>query len=68
MKKYYVNKNAQKNGDHEVHTLDCSYLPKPENRQYLGTFSSCHRAVEEAKKYYSNSDGCAYCCSECHNR
>ena len=26
MKKYYVNKNAQGNGDHEVHAEDCSNL------------------------------------------
>ena len=28
---YYVNKNAQSNGDHEVHNKTCSYLPEAEN-------------------------------------
>lgn len=25
--RYYVNKNSQSNGDHEVHTRSCSFLP-----------------------------------------
>ena len=36
MARYYVNKNAQQNGDHEVHTTGCQWLPKSENRIYLG--------------------------------
>lgn len=47
---YFVNKNAQANGDHEVHTSDCIYLPKPENRIQLGNFANCWNAVREAKK------------------
>ncbi len=64
--KYYVNKNAQSNGDHEVHTEDCRYLPNSENRKFLGEFSNCKDAVTEAKKTYSKSNGCYYCCSSCH--
>ena len=45
---YYVNKNAQSNGDHEVHKTGCSWLPKTENRIYLGDFSSCSLAVTKA--------------------
>lgn len=66
MKKYYVNKNAQSNGDHEVHKSGCSWLPKRENRIYLGEFSSCKGAVREAKKHYSQVNGCYYCSNECH--
>jgi hypothetical protein len=66
MKYYYVNKNAQPNGDHEVHTGDCSHLPQPENRLYLGLFSNCKDAVKKAKETYSQSDGCYYCCNACH--
>ena len=66
MDHYYVNRNAQANGDHEVHTTICSYLPSPENRCYLGYFSSCADAVKEAKKMYSQSNGCFYCCGVCH--
>ena len=38
MKHYYVNKNPQIRGEHEVHSSDCIYLPTLENRQYLGYF------------------------------
>jgi len=31
MDHYYVNKNEQSNGDHEVHTGNCIYLPSVEN-------------------------------------
>lgn len=66
MTRYYVNKHAQANGDHEVHTSGCSFLPEIENRIYLGEFSSCQGAVTEAKKYYSEADGCFYCSYACH--
>jgi len=63
---YYVNKQAQSNGDHEVHKSDCSRLPSKENRMYLGDFPSCHGAVKEAKKHYPQSNGCYYCANACH--
>jgi hypothetical protein len=66
MAKYYVNENAQENGDHEVHEAGCSYMPKAENRYYLGEFSSCQQAVAAAKKLYPTADGCYYCCPACH--
>ena len=31
MTSYYVNRNAQANGDHEVHTVLCERLPNIEN-------------------------------------
>ncbi|MCY4089141.1 MAG: hypothetical protein OXF49_03405 [Candidatus Saccharibacteria bacterium] len=63
---YYVNRNAQSNGDHEVHVPSCSHCPNPENRIYLGTFSNCWAAVREAKKYFSQANGCYYCVNPCH--
>lgn len=63
---YYVNKNAQANGDHEVHKSSCSRMPYPENRKYLGDFSNCRDAVREAKKTYTTADGCFYCSPACH--
>lgn len=44
---YYVNQNAQSNGDHEVHVSTCSYLPDATNRTYLGDFQTCGPAVTE---------------------
>lgn len=65
MARYYVNMNAQSNGDHEVHTGTCSFLPNPENRLYLGEFESCAPAVREAKRRYAQSNGCYYCARAC---
>lgn len=64
--KYYVNKNAQTNGDHEVHNENCRYLPSIENRKYLGDFFNCSDAVIEAKKIYLKSNGCKTCSISCH--
>jgi hypothetical protein len=66
MKKYYVNDNAQNNGDHEVHKEGCIYLPEIISKTYLGKFYSCENAVKEAKKTYSTADGCKTCSEECH--
>ena len=66
MSLYYVNKNAQSNGDHEVHTTGCSFMPLPDNRIYLGDFYSCTSAVLEAEKHYIQVNGCYYCSEPCH--
>ena len=66
MAKYYVNKNAQSNGDHEVHKLGCTWMPSKENRIYLGEFDCCSDAVKKAKKHYNKCNGCYYCCNGCH--
>ena len=66
-KSYYVNDNAQDNGDHEVHVQGCSWLDQVKSKTYLGQFENCKDAVKEAKKTYTQSNGCAYCCPECHD-
>ncbi len=66
MADYYVNKQAQDNGDHEVHKSGCHYMPSTQHRLYLGNFSGCRPAVTEAKKHYRQSNGCYYCARECH--
>lgn len=62
---YYVNKNAQTNGDHEVHNSGCSFLSDQQNRLYLGTFDSCGPAAAEAKRTYPSSNGCFFCSRAC---
>ena len=64
MNLYYVNNKAQNNGDHEVHKSGCSFMPS--DKQYLGYFNNCKDAVKEAKKTYTQSNGCYYCSKECH--
>lgn len=69
MPEYCVNRNAQPNtGDHEVHDLasEKGCLPDPQNRLILGWYASCGEAVEAAKRYYNDVNGCYYCANECH--
>ena len=66
MARYYVNRNAQNNGDHEVHQDGCPTPAKPENRLYLGDFDSCFPAVQAAKSYYPQANGCKHCAAPCH--
>jgi len=63
---YYVNKTAQTNGDHEVHKSGCQWMPNDDNRISLGDHSSCAPAVTAAKRHYSQCNGCATCCPDCH--
>lgn len=61
---YYVNNDAQSNGDHEVHKDGCAWMPS--NKKYLGDHSSCYTAVAEAKKTYRTANGCKHCSTQCH--
>lgn len=63
---YCVNKNAQSNGDHEVHKVGCSFYPEEQNRVSLGDHATCSPAVTEAKKTYEQANGCFYCSKACH--
>jgi hypothetical protein len=66
MSQFYVNTQAQDNGDHEVHTTGCSHPPLISNRKELGYFSNCHEAVAVARISYPTANGCYWCCRECH--
>jgi hypothetical protein len=70
MAKFIINRNAQSNGDHEVHnaTTGCSFMPAPENQIDLGVHVSCHGAVSLAKQKWPDNriNGCYYCCNACH--
>ncbi len=66
MRDYYVTTRPQANGDHEVHTADCAWLPGKENRRYLGRFSTCYGALLAARALYEQVNGCYWCSRECH--
>ncbi len=68
MASYYVNQKAQANGDHEVHTASCQYLPSEANRLYLGEFASCGPAVTAARQHYQQVNGCRTCSYACHTQ
>ena len=62
MPTYYVDKNIQANGNHKVHKLGCNNLPKQMERIYLGSFTVSNNAIETARKYYPQVEGCNKCC------
>ena len=48
--RYFVNRDVDVSGDHEVHAAGCRRLPGMKHRIYFGTFVPCRAAVQEAKK------------------
>jgi len=68
MQHYYVNKQAQPNGEHEVHVPRCTYVAEGEDAVHLGTFVNCKEALQAAHAYYEKVNGCAWCCQDCHSR
>lgn len=67
---YILNSKAQTTGEHEVHKEICQYRPHPENIIHIGTYNTCHMAINAAKTRFPGVkiDGCYYCCNECHTR
>jgi len=65
MATYYVNKNEQSNGDHEVHKDGCLHGAERHNRLYLGEHAACQTAVAQAKRTYPTANGCYYCSPAC---
>lgn len=68
MPEYLYNVNVDENGNHEVHTTNCNYLPSVLNQKSLGWHTDCKEAISYAKRVTGrpNFDGCFHCCSECH--
>lgn len=66
--KYYFNNTVDQNGKHEVHAEYCRRMPKKENRTYIGEFTNCDGAIEQAKIDFPDQefDGCFFCCRNCH--
>jgi hypothetical protein len=61
MYRYYINKNAQTNGAHEVHRLGSRFLPKSEHRVSIGFFNNIQDAIKEALKTHPSSKCCPSC-------
>lgn len=68
MARYCMNRNAQSNGDHEVHKEGCQFAPASHNQQDLGEHATCRTAVALARQYNPKADGCKHCSPECHTR
>ncbi|MGR9073227.1 MAG: hypothetical protein ACU833_09210 [Gammaproteobacteria bacterium] len=66
MAEFYVEIHAGVNGDHVVHTANCSHLPEKEAVHYLGSISNCASAVKKAGERFKQANGCPYCAITCH--
>lgn len=63
MQHYYVSKDQSK-GTHEIHVPRCSYLPEADDRVYLGSFTTCSDALQQARSRFAGAKGCQWCCPE----
>lgn len=66
--KYYVNRFANTEGQHEVHTFSCDLLPEPSNRLYLGEFTTCEQSLISARIRIAPRpvNGCKKCIPDCY--
>lgn len=71
MSYFYINRNAQDDGYHEVHddSANCSHPPLLENRVGIGYYNNCSEAITAARLANPTLliDGCYYC-TDCHTR
>ena len=67
-KHYYINDNQTSNPGlhHEVHTKEHAAQLGIRSKQYVGYYANEVEAVAQAKKIYSDADGCAICCPDAH--
>lgn len=68
MNYYILNRNATHNPGyhHEVHTKDHADRSGVRDRLDLGWFANEIQAVQYAKNFFSDADGCAICCPRAH--
>lgn len=68
MPDYIVDRNAQSNGDHEVHLRGSvwSCLPAEADQRELGSHDGCASALRIARLFYGQANGCARCAVSCH--
>lgn len=64
MAKYYLNKNAQENGDMEIHAESCKYFPAEKNRILIGDYPNAEEALKAIRE---KIDGCVHCSKEAHS-
>ena len=64
---YFVEKKAQPDGTHDIHTLNCDCLPTGDHRIFLGVFTTCGEALTEARQYFKRANGCFSCAINCYS-
>lgn len=70
MPNFTINRDAQQNGNYEVHNTStgCNWTPAQENLADLGWHIDCHSAIKHARELYPQVQerivGCPQCCIE----
>lgn len=62
MKFFYLSSVINADGFYQVHERDCSNIPDPLERDYLGPFNNGEEALRKAKRINPNSITCSKCC------
>lgn len=66
MGQYVVDRVAQANGEHRVHSSSCPYRPAVRRCVDLGRHAGCASAMALARQYFLHSNGCHWCATVCH--
>ena len=67
MAEFYIETNAQPNGDHIVHNAACSLLPAKDSIRYLGSIASATSAMKRAAESFKHVNGCPQCTTASHS-
>lgn len=65
MKKYFLTKALQDDGQHILHSASCGILPPEEELVYLGFFKTSPIAFEQAQKIYADVADKITPCNDC---
>jgi hypothetical protein len=57
----YVERNANENGEHIVHSEPCSLSPKQDQLRYIGVRSNIQAPLNEASDFYPKVAACPKC-------
>lgn len=69
MPSFFIDRRAQRNGDHLVHERSkCPphSFPAASDAEYLGELLDADQAVTLARLKYAHVNGCLYCATELH--
>ena len=67
MYSYFISKEKNGAGKHELHASVCYKLPDPGKRIYIGEFEDCVQAMRLAESMIRSMDGCPLCSPRCHS-
>lgn len=59
---FHVDRRIKSNGNNELHDNRCIYAATPLNRSALGYHTNAYAALVKARRIYSSSYVCSFCC------